>query len=121
LRALAFATALCAIAGLPAGADTLPETIASGRDLDAVCHNNRIEPVVRCIAFIDEVRRGRLSPATMTPQTYCVPDDVSKGKLSRVVEAWVRARPDRFDEKAEVLVSEALYQSYPCGSAAARP
>jgi hypothetical protein len=119
LRAIALSTALCAIISLPAKGETPPARIESGRDLDAVCHNDRIEPVVRCIAFIDEVRRGRMSATA--PQTYCVPEDVSKGKLSRVVKAAVRARPDRFDEKAEVLVSEAIHQSYPCGSAAARP
>ena len=60
--------------------------------------------------------RGMLAALGFTAPRYgvCIPDDVTKGELRRVVIYYVTARPQRHHELFMTLAMEAMQQAWPC-------
>lgn len=98
-------------------------TFIDGRELKSMCEgideqgNASNTMAVGCAQFVIGVHD------TMSTLTFgglldegfvCFPEDYSGPKLSLVVKEYLDDNPDKMEEPANILVSVALVENYPC-------
>ena len=95
------------------------EQALTGRELLAECEQGATAtaPNQACMQYVFGLVQTVVMLQQMDPgkQLFCIdPTVISLEEVTNGVTAWLKAVPDRLDEEAYVLVSEALNTSYPC-------
>ncbi len=106
---------------VPASAQDEEEEVLTAREFLADCEKPTAasKPTQACMQFIF----GLVQTVVMMQQMeggamlFCIdPNAVSLEEVTDTVTTWLENVPERHDEEAYVLVSEALNKSYPCSS-----
>jgi Rap1a immunity proteins len=69
-----------------------------------------------CVAYIIRVTQGialGMSEAKRE-HVYCVPDNVSGGKIREIVQKYLRDHPENLDLPAQMLIALAIHMAFPC-------
>ncbi len=95
------------------------EQALTGRELLVECEPGATAttPNQACMQYIFGLVQTVVMLQQMDPgkQLFCIdPTVISLEEVTSGVTAWLKAVPQRLDEEAYVLVSEALNTSYPC-------
>jgi hypothetical protein len=95
------------------------EQAVSGRELLADCEpgSTTTSPNQACMKYVFGLVQTVVMLQQMDPskKLFCIdPNAVSLEAVTSGVTAWLKAVPNRLDEDAYILVSEALNSSYPC-------
>jgi hypothetical protein len=88
----------------------------TGRTLLADCKGNT-EEVVSCASYIEGVNDGWNAALYGKPNNtdkLCVRDGFTAGQLKDVVVAYGAVHPELLDFGAELLVSDAIKNAFPC-------
>ena len=98
------------------------EQAITGRELLADCEPGATEsmPNHACMKYVFGPVQTVVMLQQMDPskKLFCIdPTAVSLEAVTSGVTSWLKAVPERLDEEAYVLVSEALNTSYPCPTA----
>lgn len=99
--------------------ETDEEQAVTGRELLADCEPRATEtmPNQACMKYVFGLVQTVVMLQQMDPskKLFCIdPTVVSLESVTSGVTAWLKAVPNRLDEEAYVLVSEALNTAYPC-------
>jgi len=97
-----------------------PEKALSGRELLAGCEQGAVpgNPNQYCMRYVFGLVQTVVMVQHMDTSKqplFCI--DPAKTSLQEVTEAvttWLKKSPERLDQEAYVLVSQALHQQYPC-------
>lgn len=103
-----------------AQADGDAEELLSGAELLANCQpaGGASAPTVYCMQFVSGLVQTLASLQEMAPADewlFCVdPATDALEDVTGQVTGWLQTRPERLEEPAFLLVSEALRDNYPC-------
>ncbi len=97
------------------------EEAVSGRELLADCEqgSTAAKPNQACMKYVFGLVQTVVMLQQMDPdkKLFCIdPNAVSLETVTSGVTAWLKAVPEKLDEDAYILVSEALNTSYPCAA-----
>lgn len=95
------------------------EEAVSGRELLADCDTGVADatPPRACMQYVFGLVQTVVMLQQMEPgqQLFCIdPTLVSLEEVTGKVTSWLKAVPNRLEEDAYILVSEALNSNYPC-------
>lgn len=113
-----FALLLCPPLSAPAQTDD--EALLSGAELLVNCRPDAgaDTPTAYCMQFVGGLVQTLVSLQEMAPadeRLFCIePETQALAEVTGQVSAWLQARPERLDEPAFLLASEALRDNYPC-------
>ena len=101
--------------------ETAEEEAVTGRELLADCEQGTTAatPNQACMKYVFGLVQTVVMLQQMDPgqKLFCIdPTAVSLEEVTTKVTAALKAVPERLDEEAYVLVSEALNTSYPCSA-----
>ncbi|WP_259054720.1 Rap1a/Tai family immunity protein [Methylohalomonas lacus] len=96
------------------------EALLTGAELLANCQPDAgaSAPTSYCMQFVSGLVQTLASLQEMAPadeRLFCVdPETQALADVTGQVSEWLQAHPERLDEPAFLLVSEALRDNYPC-------
>ena len=112
LLSICLATGVFAVA-----AQETEEEAVSGRELLADCEG-ATQPTRACMQYVFGLVQTVVMLQQMDPQQeqlFCIdPNVISLEEVTGKVTDWLKKAPERLDEDAYILVSEALNTNYPC-------
>jgi hypothetical protein len=107
------------MSGFVTAEEVAEEQAVTGRELLADCEpgSTSTSPNQACMKYVFGLVQTVVMLQQMDPskKLFCIdPNAVSLEVVTSGVTAWLKAVPNRLDEEAYILVSEALNTSYPC-------
>lgn len=70
-----------------------------------------------CLGFLVAITEGEEGFLKKEDRTFCLPDDVSKGQVRRLVHKYLVDHPESTHHTAGALAVDALTAAFPCASA----
>jgi hypothetical protein len=122
-RAIAAAGAACALASPVLAVETSNFTLATTRDLVALCSDQPDEPLYAealqfCYGYmagVAQLHRVLVHADDIKP-VACPQHEVTRDALVRVFLDWARANPGAMNELPAESVKRAAVAAWPCGS-----
>lgn len=97
------------------------EEMLSGAELLQNCRpeaGREETPTPYCMEFVYGLVQTLASLQEMMPEAerlFCIdPNRIGLAEVTRNVTDWLEAHPDRLEQPAFLLASEALHENYPC-------
>lgn len=121
--ALITALGMPGLAAAQAGEQAPPaeEEMLTGAELLQNCRPEPAgaeEPTPYCMEFVYGLVQTLASLQEMMPEAekiFCIdPNRIGLEEVTRRVTEWLETHPERLDEAAFLLASEALHENYPC-------
>jgi Rap1a immunity proteins len=121
-NAIAAAGAVCALASPALAAETSNFTLATTRDVVALCSCQPDDPLYAealqfCYGYmagVAQLHRALVRPDDIKP-VACPRYEVTREELVRVFLDWVRANPGAMDEFSAESLKRAAVAAWPCG------
>lgn len=109
LEALAAAT-------LSQQAPSAPPMFVSAADVVRICRSQEALDITRCLTYITGVHDAALAiyPDTDKPVPFCIPDDMTIGRLSQEVAESLAEERWLWQEQSAATVVFMIGQLYPC-------
>ncbi len=118
---IAFMMLFLSIATVPAYAEE-EEDVLSGQELVDACSEGYLpgKPNQYCMQYMFGLVQALAALQEMEPgnKLFCIdPTVIGLEEVTDNVTKWMNSVPDRLNEDAYILATQALHESYPCSQA----
>lgn len=95
------------------------KTFVTGEEFRVMCTSNwgnpaYLEMYAACRAYVAAVADVLAGGQAVSSYRACFDQEVTKGRATTAVVAWMRQHPDHKELTATQMAAAALAQSYPC-------